>query len=57
VKKLAVLVLLSTAFVASDAMAFCGFYVGGAGSDLYANATQVALMREGTKTVLSMQNR
>jgi len=36
--------------------AFCGFYVGGAGSDLYNNATQVVLMREGTRTVLSMQN-
>jgi uncharacterized protein (TIGR03382 family) len=56
-KKFAALMLLSSAFLASDAMAFCGFYVGGAGTDLYANATQVALMRQGTKTVLSMQNR
>ncbi|MCG8424894.1 MAG: DUF2330 domain-containing protein [Proteobacteria bacterium] len=36
--------------------AFCGFYVSGAGSDLYNNATQVVLMRAGTRTVLSMQN-
>lgn len=56
-KKFIMLGLLSTAFLATDAMAFCGFYVGGAGTDLYANATQVALMRQGTKTVLSMQNR
>lgn len=56
-KKIAAFLLLSSAFFASDAMAFCGFYVGGAGADLYANATQVVLMREGTKTVLSMQNR
>jgi len=56
-KKYVILGLLSTAFLATDAMAFCGFYVGGAGTDLYANATQVALMRQGTKTVLSMQNR
>ncbi len=39
-----------------DARAFCGFYVGGAGTKLYNNATQVVLMREGTRTVLSMQN-
>jgi len=39
-----------------DAHAFCGFYVGGAGSELYNNASQVVLMREGTRTVLSMQN-
>ncbi|HWN66202.1 MAG TPA: DUF2330 domain-containing protein [Haliangium sp.] len=36
--------------------AFCGFYVSGAGSDLFNNATQVVLMREGKRTVLSMQN-
>ena len=38
------------------AHAFCGFYVGGAGVNLYNNATQVVLMRDGTRTVLSMQN-
>lgn len=38
------------------ASAFCGFYVSGAGADLFNNATQVVLMREGTRTVLSMQN-
>jgi uncharacterized protein (TIGR03382 family) len=36
--------------------AFCGFYVSGAGGDLFNNATQVVLMREGKRTVLSMQN-
>jgi MYXO-CTERM domain-containing protein len=40
----------------STAHAFCGFYVGGAGAELYNNATQVVLMRHGTTTVLSMQN-
>ncbi len=39
-----------------DATAFCGFYVAGADSDLYNNATVVAMMRAGTRTVLSMQN-
>ena len=41
---------------APDAAAFCGFYVGGAGAKLYNDATVVVLMREGTRTVLSMQN-
>ncbi len=35
---------------------FCGFYVTGADSELYNNATMVVLMRDGTRTVLSMQN-
>jgi hypothetical protein len=40
----------------ATAHAFCGFYVGGADAKLLAEATQVVLMREGTRTVLSMQN-
>ncbi|MFV8750603.1 DUF2330 domain-containing protein [Nannocystaceae bacterium ST9] len=44
-------------FAAPDpAEAFCGFYVAGADADLYNNATLVVLMRDGTRTVLSMQN-
>ena len=39
-----------------EAAAFCGFYVAGAQSELYNNATMVVLMRDGTRTVLSMQN-
>ena len=38
------------------ARAFCGFYVSGADAKLFANASQVVLMREGMRTVLSMQN-
>jgi len=41
---------------AGAADAFCGFYVSGSGAKLSADATQVVLMREGTRTVLSMQN-
>jgi hypothetical protein len=41
---------------AGAAHAFCGFYVAGGGASLFNNATQVVLMREGTRTVLSMQN-
>src|SRR5678815_382790 len=36
--------------------AFCGFYVSGADAKLFNNATQVVMMRSGTRTVLSMQN-
>lgn len=43
--------------IPSSASAFCGFYVGGGGADIFNDATQVVLMREGTQTVLSMQNR
>ncbi|HEY0987487.1 MAG TPA: DUF2330 domain-containing protein, partial [Kofleriaceae bacterium] len=38
------------------ARAFCGFYVTGSDQQLVADATQVVLMRSGTRTVLSMQN-
>jgi hypothetical protein len=41
---------------ASSAHAFCGFYVSGADAKLYNNATQVVLLRDGIRTVLSMQN-
>jgi hypothetical protein len=36
--------------------AFCGFYINGAGGDMFNDATQVVMMRKGTRTVLSMQN-
>jgi hypothetical protein len=38
------------------ASAFCGFYVSGAGGKLFNDASMVALVRDGTRTVLSMQN-
>ncbi len=41
---------------ARKAEAFCGFYVSGADAHLTNNATQVVLMRQGTRTVISMQN-
>ncbi|HUH01859.1 MAG TPA: DUF2330 domain-containing protein [Kofleriaceae bacterium] len=50
---LAGLTLVATA---RPAAAFCGFYVAGGGAELFNNATQVVLMRDGTRTVLSMQN-
>jgi hypothetical protein len=48
--------LLSPALLPLSADAFCGFYVAGGGAELFNNATQVVLMRQGTRTVLSMQN-
>ena len=49
---------LSLALLAAPklAHAFCGFYVSGADAKLFNDATQVALMREGTRTAISMQN-
>ena len=39
-----------------SAHAFCGFYVSGSNKKMFNDATQVILMRAGTRTVLSMQN-
>ncbi|MBL0216410.1 MAG: DUF2330 domain-containing protein [Myxococcales bacterium] len=47
---------LALAAASGPAGAFCGFYVSGSGAKLSADATQVVLMRQGTRTVLSMQN-
>ena len=55
-RSLLVTLSLAGLLVARDAQAFCGFYVSGADTKLFANASQVVLMREGTRTVLSMQN-
>ena len=43
-------------FATGTASAFCGFYVSGSGEKMFNDATQVVLMRDGTRTVLSMQN-
>jgi hypothetical protein len=53
---LAGLVCATPALVPREAAAFCGFYVAGADQKLFNNATVVVLMRDGTRTVLSMQN-
>ena len=41
---------------APDAAAFCGFYVAKADTKLFNQASQVALVRDGEKTVLTMAN-
>jgi hypothetical protein len=57
-RSLALAIPLAFSALASSpvAEAFCGFYVAGADQKLFNNATTVVLMREGTRTVLSMQN-
>jgi hypothetical protein len=44
------------ALTTAKAHAFCGFYVSGSGDKMFNEATEVVLMREGTRTVLAMQN-
>ncbi|MDP2317386.1 MAG: DUF2330 domain-containing protein [Pseudomonadota bacterium] len=49
------MILLSVAIsVLPSASAFCGTYVGQAGSDLYNHASQVAVVRQGNHTTLSL---
>ena len=48
--------LLSFCFLTQTAHAFCGFFAGKAGSKLYNEASQVIMVRDGDKTVLSMLN-
>ncbi|HVV87160.1 MAG TPA: DUF2330 domain-containing protein, partial [Kofleriaceae bacterium] len=51
-----VAVAVALAAVPRAASAFCGFYIDTGGNKLTNDATQVVLMRKGTRTVLSMQN-
>ncbi len=50
------LVALTLTATAGAAHAFCGFYVSGSDQKMFNEATQVVLVRDGTRTVLSMQN-
>ena len=51
-------ILIAAAMVCapSAAHAFCGFYINGTGGEMFNNATEVVMMRAGTRTVLAMQN-
>ncbi|MCL4227804.1 MAG: DUF2330 domain-containing protein, partial [Myxococcales bacterium] len=55
-RKLMVAAAVAATLAPRAAEAFCGFYVNGAGGEMFNDATQVVLMRMGTRTVLSMQN-
>ncbi len=56
VSSVAVATLGAAALAPAPAQAFCGFYINSDGGAMYNDATQVVLMRQGTRTVLSMQN-
>jgi hypothetical protein len=47
---------LALAIAAPAAEAFCGFYINQGDQKMFNDATNVVLMRQGTRTVLSMQN-
>ncbi|MDQ3300887.1 MAG: DUF2330 domain-containing protein [Myxococcota bacterium] len=57
-RKLGIAAVLAAGVLAAPtpARAFCGFYINGAGGEMFNNATQVVMMRHGTRTVLAMQN-
>jgi hypothetical protein len=55
-KRWVISIAMATVCLPQAAEAFCGFYVSGSNQQLAADATQVVLMRKGTRTVLSMQN-
>jgi hypothetical protein len=50
---LACLLVLASA---TQALAFCGFYVGGADAKLFNKASQVVIARNGDRTILTMAN-
>lgn len=45
-----------TVFIATTANAFCGFYVAKADTSLFNRASQVVLVRDGDRTVITMAN-
>src|SRR5438105_15482162 len=49
-------VFLAALAGARTASAFCGFYVAPSDQPLYNDASMVALLRDGTRTVMSMSN-
>ncbi|MDB4968065.1 MAG: hypothetical protein JWN44_3754 [Myxococcales bacterium] len=49
-------VILGCVFWSGTAQAFCGFFVAGGDSKLTNNASQVALLRKGNRTVMTMAN-
>jgi len=50
------LVVLAVVALSKSACAFCGFYVAKADTKLFNKASQVALVRDGSRTVLTMAN-
>lgn len=48
--------LLLLAFAATNAYSFCGFYVAKGDAKLFNRASQVALVRDGNRTIMTMAN-
>ena len=55
-RSLVLAAILVAALSGRAVLAFCGFYVGKADTKLFNQASQVALVREGDRTVLTMAN-
>lgn len=53
---LLVFTALATILLGSTAQAFCGFYVAKADTELFNEASQVVLVRDGKRTVITMVN-
>ncbi|HEY9642500.1 MAG TPA: DUF2330 domain-containing protein [Coleofasciculaceae cyanobacterium] len=53
---LSTVVCLTSFLIATEAWAFCGFYVAKADAKLYNQASQVAIARHGNRTILTMAN-
>ena len=51
-----IFVALLFALCASQAQAFCGFFVGKADADLFNDASKVVLVRDGNRTAINMLN-
>ena len=50
------LIAAAMALIPGAAQAFCGFYVGKADASLFNDASQVVLVRDGDRTVVTMSN-
>src|SRR5437588_9007710 len=48
--------IVITALVAANAHAFCGFYVAKGDAKIFNRASQVVLVRDGDRTVMTMAN-
>jgi hypothetical protein len=49
-------VTFSGTLIAPSALAFCGFYVGKADANLFNDASQVVMVRDGDRTTITMRN-
>lgn len=55
-RRLLMLSALALTLLTPEAMAFCGFYVAKADAELFNESSQVAIVRNGDRTVLTMAN-